>query len=124
MSTYLGQDTPMTVQSLLTEGADTIPQPSNPVRDFLMQPYGAADLTADMTKMQPRFVDTWVIPPLMIWLGLSQGGMGRWPRRMLFSAGAYMLMRNYSNYKTAVMALSAMARQGSPTVAQSKGGQS
>jgi hypothetical protein len=69
-----------------------------------------------MARMQPRFIDTWVIPPLMIWLALRQspdrkgGGMGRWPRRMLFTAGAYMLMRNYGNYKTALTALASISQ--------------
>lgn len=85
---------------------DTLAQ----VRDWVTQPYTVADAERDMAALRPRFIDTWVIPPLMIWLGLSQKALHRWPRRMLFTAGAYLLMRNYANYKSAVASLAAMTQ--------------
>jgi hypothetical protein len=82
---------------------------STTLDDRLSTPYGVADFERDMTSVKPRFVDIWVIPPMMIWLGLRAKALHRWPRRMLFTAGAYMLMRNYAGYKQSMVALSEMA---------------
>jgi hypothetical protein len=84
-----------------------------PTTDLITTPYGLADFEKDMTDVKPRFVDIWVIPPLMIYLGLGLKSkpLGRWPRRMLFTAGAYMLMRNYASYKQSVVTLQKLAVQ-------------
>jgi hypothetical protein len=83
----------------------------------MTKPYGAEDFAADIESMKPRFVDIWVIPPLMLWFAYSAKSMHRWPRRMLFSAGIYMLYRNYAEYKKAALSVAAIASpQSTPVV--------
>ena len=61
--------------------------------------YGLTQFEKDIQKIRPRFFDTHILPPFMLWFAMKSRAMGRWPRRALFTAGIYMLYRNYSDYK-------------------------
>ncbi len=78
--------------------------------------YTLENFESDVAKLQPRFVDVWVIPPALIYLSLSQKGLGRWPRRLMLGAGLYMLLRNYGNYKAAAQSMAGIAQSKTPLV--------
>lgn len=79
------------------------------VANTLQTPYGLSDFERDVTSMKPRFIDIWVIPPLMIYAAWkSKGSLNRWTRRALFTAGVYMMYRNYAEYKASIASLAAM----------------
>jgi len=70
--------------------------------------YSLQQFERDIEKVQPRPFDTYVLPGFLIFYAIrSKGGMGRLARRMLFSAGVYMVYRNYARYKEAYTALAA-----------------
>jgi hypothetical protein len=89
------------------------------VADALQTPYGLSDFERDVTSMKPRFVDIWVIPPLMMYAAWASSakryggrgpGLNRWARRALFTAGVYMMYRNFSEYKASITTLTAIAK--------------
>lgn len=64
--------------------------------------YSFDQFQQDVQKIQPRFFDTYLLAPFMLWYAYSsKTPMNRWPRRILFTAGIYMLYRNYTNYQKA-----------------------
>lgn len=66
-------------------------------------PYSFRQFEADMSKMQPRFFDTYLLPAfLMYFAWRSKSGMTRWPRRILFTSGIYMFYRNYEKFKNII----------------------
>jgi len=68
--------------------------------------YSLQQFEADVEGMKPRVFDTWILPAFMLFFAVkSKNAMGLAARRMLFTAGVYMVMRNYAEYKTAVLAL-------------------
>ena len=69
-------------------------------------PYSFERFEQDLQKVKPRFFDTYILAPFMLWFAYSsKTAMGRWPRRILFTAGTYMLYRNYVEYKKAATLL-------------------
>lgn len=68
--------------------------------------YSFEQFEADMSKMQPRFFDTYLLPGFMMYFAvISKSGMGKWTRRVLFSSGIYMFYRNYEKFKNIVPAI-------------------
>jgi len=68
------------------------------------QDYSLEKFEQDMAAVKPRAFDTYVLPAFLIFFAVkSKSPMGRWPRRMLFTAGVYMTYRNWQNYKALVM---------------------
>jgi hypothetical protein len=80
--------------------------------DLLTNTYGAADFEKDVSTMKPRLIDIWLIPPLVMYAGWKTRDLNKWTRRMLFTAGVYMLYRNYSAYKSAVSSIAAIGQGG------------
>ena len=77
------------------------------VEDALSAPYGLPDFERDISEMKPRFIDIWVIPPIMMYTAWkAKGVVGRWTRRALFTAGLYMMYRNFTEYKKSIESLS------------------
>lgn len=66
--------------------------------------YSVEQFEQDIQNVQPRTFDTWVLPFFLAVYALKSGNkkMGKWPRRILFSAGIYMFYRNYSVYKESI----------------------
>lgn len=57
----------------------------------------------DLDRIRPRFIDTYILPGFMLWFAYaSKSSMGRWPRRILFTGGMYMLYRNAKTYREAL----------------------
>lgn len=66
-------------------------------------PYSLDQFEQDVSRLKPRAFDTFLLPPFMMWFAAaSKSGMGRWPRRILFTAGLYMVYRNFSEYRKAI----------------------
>jgi hypothetical protein len=62
--------------------------------------YSFAQFEADLMKVQPRPIDVYFLGPFMIYFALrAKKGMGRWTRRILFTAGIYTIYRNWQAYK-------------------------
>lgn len=62
--------------------------------------YSLEQFEQDIQKIKPRFFDTYILPAFMLWFAIySKKSMNRWPRRVLFTSGIYMLYRNYADYK-------------------------
>jgi hypothetical protein len=95
---------------MTTTGTDSTNGVST-VADALQTPYGLSDFERDISGMKPRFVDIWVIPPLMMYAAYkSKGSLNKWVRRSLFTAGIYMMYRNYNEYKSSLSSLAAIAK--------------
>lgn len=63
--------------------------------------YSWEQFEADIAKIKPRVFDIYILGPFMIYFAMkSKKGMGRWTRRMLFTAGLYTVYRNWQSYKT------------------------
>ena len=70
--------------------------------------YSLEQFEADTENMKPRFFDNYILAPFMVWYGMSsKTPMGRWPRRLLFTSGVYMVMRNLKQYREGVASLQA-----------------
>jgi len=83
-------------------GADVGANGNSPV------PYSYTQFESDVTKFKPRVFDTYILPAFLLYFAVkSKSGMGRGARRALFTAGVYMIYRNYSEYKNLVVALKA-----------------
>ena len=65
----------------------------------------AADVEKSIVDLRPRVFDTYVLPAFMCGYAYKSKGMGKLARRLLFTAGVYMAMRSYSQYKAALLAL-------------------
>lgn len=66
--------------------------------------YSLSKFEKDIEAIRPRFIDMYVLPPLMLWFAHAarKRGMPKIPSRILFTGGIYMLYRNYSRYKQAI----------------------
>jgi hypothetical protein len=75
--------------------------------------YTVQQFESDIQAMQPRTFDTYILPAFMIYFAIkAKKPMGRNARRMLFTAGIYMLYRNYAQYKQLALKLSQMVKSG------------
>jgi hypothetical protein len=70
--------------------------------------YGLDDFQREISAMQPRPVDIWLLPPLVMYAAWKSRDLGRWTRRIMFSAGIYMMYRNWTKYKEAVASVAAL----------------
>lgn len=62
--------------------------------------YSFEQFERDIESMQPRPFDIYVLGPFMVWFAVaSKKSMGRWPRRLLFTAGVYTIFRNWQAYR-------------------------
>lgn len=62
--------------------------------------YSLEQFQADAASMKPRAFDTYVLPAFMIFFAIrSKTPVGKNARRILFTAGVYMAMRNISTYR-------------------------
>jgi hypothetical protein len=70
--------------------------------------YSITQFEQDISSVQPRFADIYIVPAIAILAAMKSGEkpLGRWTRRVLFSAGVYMLMRNYMTYKNTLKKIS------------------
>lgn len=73
-------------------------------RFVIMADYTYKDFEQAMVSNQPGFMETYVMPFLLIMASIKAGKkpLGRWTRRMLFTSGVYMMMRNYGRYKQGI----------------------
>lgn len=68
--------------------------------------YSIEQFESDIRRMKPRFFDTYLLPAFLVFYAMrSKNAMGKNARRILFTSGVYMAMRNYNEYKKAVLAL-------------------
>ena len=59
-----------------------------------------------ISQTERRPFDTYLLAPLLIWYGLaSKKAMGKWPRRLLVTAGIYQLFYNWREYRKLQAAL-------------------
>lgn len=70
-----------------------------------MQQYAITDFEKQVSAMKPRFIDIWVLPPLVMYSAYKSRDLGRWTRRVLFTAGIYMMYRSFTEYKNAASML-------------------
>lgn len=76
--------------------------------------YSLEKFEKDMSAMQPRFFDIWILPLFMVGYAIKSRSMGKAARRLLCSGGIYMGMRNYAHYKSIVLpALQTIKKGGS-----------
>lgn len=62
--------------------------------------YSLAQFEADIAKIKPRAFDIYFLGPLMIYFAMqAKKPLGKWPRRVLFTAGVYTIYRNWQAYK-------------------------
>lgn len=55
------------------------------------------------TVASDRPFDKYILPAFMLWYAWrSKQGMGRWSRRILFTAGVYAVYRNLTAYRDAI----------------------
>lgn len=57
------------------------------------------DLEALAKSQKVRLFDMYFLGPFMAWYAFRSKGMGKWPRRALFSAGIYTVVYNLNNYR-------------------------
>jgi hypothetical protein len=82
------------------------------VQTALQIPKTPSELEAQIANMKPRFFDTYLLPPFMMYFAFKSKSMPKLARRMLFAAGIYMGMRSYSEYKTALAGLQSDLKTG------------
>jgi len=59
-----------------------------------------------ISNTEKRPVDKYLLAPFLIWYGLtSKKSMGKWPRRLLVTAGIYQLFYNWNEYRKLQAAL-------------------
>lgn len=51
---------------------------------------------------KPRFFDTYLLAPYMMWYAVNSRDMPKRWRRVLFTGGVWTVYRNWSEYKQAV----------------------
>ena len=49
--------------------------------------------------VEQRPFDRYVLGPFLIWYGLKSKKMGKWPRRLIVTAGIYQLFYNWNEYR-------------------------
>lgn len=64
-----------------------------------MGEYTLTDFEKEAQSLKPRFIDVWLLPPLVMFAAVKSKDLGRWTRRAMFTAGVYMLYRNWSAYQ-------------------------
>lgn len=71
-----------------------------------MAGYTYEQFEKDMTKNRPGFMETYIVPGLLVVASVkAKKPLGRWTRRAIFTAGCYMMMRNYERYKQSLIGL-------------------
>ena len=76
--------------------------------------YSFEKFEQDLRRMKPRLFDVYILPAFIIFYAIRSKSMSTVARRMLFSSGVYMGMRNYAKYKEAVLTLAAMRQEKEP----------
>jgi hypothetical protein len=61
--------------------------------------YSIEQFEKDISNMKPRIFDTYILPAFLILYSLRSKEMRVNARRILFTSGVYMGMRNYTHYK-------------------------
>ena len=57
------------------------------------------DVKQSLESVQPRFFDTYILGPFLVWYGIKSGGaMNKNVRRIMVSAGIWTLFRNWKEY--------------------------
>jgi len=68
---------------------------------MIVLPYTPEQFERDLQGLQPRAFDIYFLGPFMVYFAMkARRPVGRWTRRMLFSAGIYMTLRNWQKYKS------------------------
>lgn len=68
--------------------------------------YSYEQFEADAAALKPRAFDTWVLPAFMMYFAVrSKGGAGKNMRRILFTSGCYMALRNLKLYRESIAML-------------------
>jgi hypothetical protein len=52
-----------------------------------------------ISELQPRAFDEYALGGFLIWYGLKSKNMGKWPRRILITAGIYQVMYGLPKYQ-------------------------
>ena len=65
-----------------------------------------AGLEETLASVERRPFDAYVLGPFLIWYGLKSKHMGKWPRRIILTAGIYQLFYNWNKYRELTQALS------------------
>lgn len=57
------------------------------------------DIKESLENVKPRFFDTYILGPFLVWYGMRSGTpMGKNTRRIMVSAGIWTLFRNWKEY--------------------------
>jgi len=72
--------------------------------------YSLSQFETDIESLsKPRLFDTYILPGFLLFYALrSKSAMSRSARRILFTAGIYMVYRNYAQYKATAQSVAAM----------------
>ena len=84
---------------------------AEPIKDWTNNGYNLQSFESDIQAVQPRFFDTYVLAPFMMWYAWKSKGMRVNTRRILFASGVYMAYRNYTHYKEAVKRVTVALQQ-------------
>jgi hypothetical protein len=75
-----------------------------PIQGYQEDPLG--QFARDLEGFQPRAFDTYVLPAFLVLYAVrSKNAVGRWPRRILFTAGLYMFYRNFTEYRELIASI-------------------
>lgn len=59
-----------------------------------------------LSNVEKRPFDAYLLGPFLIWYGMKSKKMGKWPRRIILTAGIYQLMYNWNKYRSLYVAIS------------------
>lgn len=65
--------------------------------------YSLEQFEADVQNFKPRTFDTYILPGFLMIYAFKSKQMKKTARRILFTSGIYMMYRNYSEYKNAII---------------------
>jgi hypothetical protein len=71
--------------------------------------YSLQQFEQDVQSIKPRFFDTYLLAPFMIFYAAKYKAAPKNLRRILFASGIYMLYRNYQAYKQAALMVANIA---------------
>lgn len=66
-------------------------------------PYSMEQFERDVKNFKPRTFDTYILPGFMMLYAFKSKQMRKTARRILFTSGIYMMYRNYTEYKNALV---------------------
>lgn len=71
----------------------------------------ASEFDKQVSQVQPRFIDTYVLPGFLIWYAIKSTQMPKRARRILFISGVYAGYRSYGEYKRVLSRVAGALKQ-------------